>query len=112
MSKYSKNRLYEEMEAEEYAEEEAYYQHEAEKRAKENKPKEEVNNKPKPKKAVQKQITPVAAKEIKNEEPEEYFQEKHVELETVDDWEAAMDALDAHVSATEAQKAAERAQKK
>ena len=107
MSKNAKSKLVdEEIDAREYADDDAYYEHIKETRVKQNKPEKDVVNKtpkpsgpkppPKPK-AVAPKVVPVEA-------PKEEFTEPV--LETVDDWETAMDALDAHVSAQEAQKVA------
>ena len=116
MSKYSKSKLVdEELDACEYADDDAYYEHIKETRVKQNKPEKEATVKKVPKpsgpkpppkpKAVAPKVAPVEL--VK---PKEEFIEPV--LETVDDWEAAMDALDAHVSAQEAQKVAAAQDKK
>ena len=116
MSKYSKNLLLEEMDAEEYAEEDAYYEAQDENRVKENRPKltPVAKQAPKPQPLPQPKPKPAPPKPALERKTEFEELKPFVEpvLETVDDWEAAMDALDAHVSAIEEQKVAQRAQKK
>lgn len=109
MSKNSKSKLvFEEIDAEEYADEDSYYEYVKETRVKENKPEKEVVEKPKEAKLQTQKTKPVpmiVQKSVELTVKEEVIEEKEPILETVDDWEAAMDALDAHVSALEEQKA-------
>jgi len=104
-----KNLVDDHIDAWDYAEEDAEYERWEEKQVKENKL--PVSVAPKP------QSEPVAPKleeskpqvQKKVEEPkastEKLFIDKEEELEQFDDWEAAMDALDAKVSKEEEKKA-------
>ncbi len=108
MSKFSKNLLQDAMDAEEYAEEDAYYEAQDEKRVKENRPKPTPIAKqtpkpqplpqPKPKPAPPK---PAVVKEVVFDELKPFVEPI---LETVDDWETAMDNLEAKMAAEEEQK--------
>ena len=114
MSKNAKSKLVdEELDAREYADEDAYYEQLRETRVKENKPEKQVIV-TKPPKPSGPKPPPKPKVAVLNVIPVEETKEEFVEpvLETVDDWETAMDALDAHVSAQEAQKAAAAQDKK
>lgn len=124
MSKYNKpsgscgkgKLVMEELDACDYADDDAYYEAQDEKRVKENKPKPTPVAKqtakpqplpqPKPKPAPPK---PAVEKQTVFEELAPFIE---TELETVDDWETAMDNLDAKISAEEEQKVALRSANK
>jgi outer membrane biosynthesis protein TonB len=99
-----------EIDAWDYAEEDAAYERWEETQVKENKP---IEKTPKPKAAPKQQEKP---QEKSKEEPTQteevpppQKEEEEPVLEQFDDWEAAMDALDAKISHEEAKKASERA---
>lgn len=111
---FGKGRIDDELEAYDYAEEESEYQHWEEKQVKENnftseKKVEDLWEKPFVPVAQRKQEKAVAPKEEekatapKEEEPAvaPWEEEKEVVLEQYDNWEDAMDALDAHISKQE-----------
>lgn len=105
-----------ELDAYDYAEEDSSYQRWEETQVKENKPIEQEKEKEKPKAAPQPKPKPTPeikqAPEVKEEDDERGYvkQELEEELEQFDDWEAAMDALDAKISKEEEKKAAVRQQ--
>ena len=100
-----------ELDAYDYAEEDAGYQRWEETQVKEGKeiPKEEKPKEPKvkePKEPKPQEEKPILETPV--EPPEEPPVEEEIELEQFDDWEQAMDALEAKVSQEEAKKAAQR----
>jgi hypothetical protein len=108
-----------ELDAYDYAEEDASYQRWEETQVKENKLVEQEKEKEKEKPKAAPQPKPKPTPEVKQlpevkKEDEMIFvkEELEVELEQFDDWEAAMDALDAKISKEEEKKAAMRQQVK
>jgi hypothetical protein len=111
---FGKGRIDDELEAYDYAEEESAYQHWEEKQVKENnftseKKVEDLWEKPFVPLAQRKEEKATAPKvEEKATAPKEeepavapWEEEKEVVLEQYDNWEDAMDALDAHISKQE-----------
>lgn len=97
------------LDAYDYAEEDAEYQRWEETQVKEGKviPKEE--EKPTPQTQPKPQSEPVEkSKPTEKSKPEPVEEEKEPVLEQFDDWEAAMDALEAKISYDEEKKAAGR----